>query len=909
MPLDHERAKTLFEQGEFLKVIQESGRNEVERRSLPAAHRIIVANALALNGHLDEALRLAAMSRDDASGPVRSQAEWILGLTCWRAGDMASALLHTNAALRLAQESRDTGLIAWSSLHVFRLMIDSGAQDAIMASLTEVRRHVARAALPHITIYLHNCVAVLEGQIGHLDEARRHLDIAQSLLDRHPNAWLEGSLRVHRATIAYARCEFQEATVHFKAAQQCAKRSGHQQQGLAADTSLGFLEFLTGNFHNARKMLSDILMNADTLSVRLGTADGLARLYLALNELDRCDETLRFIEGHVLNHPELASVFYVRWAPLSRARLLIKQKNYAEALTWFTSTRQQAERIGDVPLEAAARLGSAHARARAGDYCSSSRHLMSAETLNITQIPELQPQYYYGSSLVLRGLDTPLQTQLRDRALRVWADQGVVSVRLEMDDGPSSGVEAAGVRAARSPKGPSAERVADSLAAFSDLAHRPRLLGEEMVSAIRELRCSPDVKIVETRGNGEPPQSADDIIAVPLGSAQKAQITLVCRVPDEPVKAILLADVLRIGRAALALERAREEERSRAALWPAPPVEEQAGALFLTEEMQTLLATARRIAPTTVPVLITGETGTGKEVLARTIHAYSSRAAKTFLPFNCSSVPKDMLDSQLFGHRRGSFTGATDHFPGVIRAAAGGTLFLDEIGETTLDVQPKLLRFLESNEVHPIGEGQPVRTDVRVIAATNADLDALVAAGRFREDLFYRLNIVRLHVPPLRERRVEIAALAHHYLQKHAQEYRKGQLRLAEETMEYLVLYRWPGNVRQLANEMRRMAALAEADAVLMPEHLAPDIAASRRTIPPSERTLDPTEIAVRIDQPLPAAVQHLERAMIQHAIRVTGGRMEETAALLGVSRKGLYLKRLRYGLEPPESAAASGVA
>jgi DNA-binding NtrC family response regulator len=332
-------------------------------------------------------------------------------------------------------------------------------------------------------------------------------------------------------------------------------------------------------------------------------------------------------------------------------------------------------------------------------------------------------------------------------------------------------------------------------------------------------------------------------------------------------------------------------------------VEEQAGALFLAEEMRTLLDTARRIASTNVPVLLTGETGTGKEVLARVIHAYSPRAKATFLPFNCSGVPKDMLDSQLFGHRRGSFTGAVDHFPGVIRAAAGGTLFLDEIGETTPDVQPKLLRFLEGSEIHPIGDTHPVRVDVRVIAATNADVDALVRDGRFREDLFYRLNIVRLHLPPLRERRVEIPALAAHYLQKHALECRKGDLRLAEETMEYLVLYRWPGNVRQLANEMRRMAALAETSAVLMPEHLSAEIAASRRTIPPSERILDPNEMAVRLDQPVAAATEHLERAMIQYALNQAGGRMDDTAARLGLSRKGLYLKRLRYRLEPPPAA------
>jgi len=312
--------------------------------------------------------------------------------------------------------------------------------------------------------------------------------------------------------------------------------------------------------------------------------------------------------------------------------------------------------------------------------------------------------------------------------------------------------------------------------------------------------------------------------------------------------------------------------------------------------MHALLDTARRVASANIPVLITGETGTGKEVLARLIHGYSPRSAKTFLPFNCSATPRDMLDAQLFGHRRGAFTGATENFQGVIRAATGGTLFLDEIGESTLEIQPKLLRFLESGEVHPIGETHPQRVDVRIIAATNADVDTLVAQGRFREDLYYRLNIVRLHIPPLRERRVEIPVFANHYLHKYAKEMHKGELRLAEETMEYLVLYRWPGNVRQIANEMRRLAALAEHGAVLMPEHLSPDIAASRRTVPAAERTLDVSEIVVRIDQPLSAATQHVEQTMIKAAIEKTNS-VDEAAKLLGLSRKGLYLKRLRFGM------------
>jgi DNA-binding NtrC family response regulator len=590
--------------------------------------------------------------------------------------------------------------------------------------------------------------------------------------------------------------------------------------------------------------------------------------------------------------------------------LLVKQGFSDEALKCLQTAQEIARQFHDTPLLAAAHLQMAQVFAEARRYKAASVHLSEAESLEITTVRDLQAPYYYGASHVLSELKTPLQEHLRARALRLCAEQGVMSLRLEMDNASSSASDPQDKPQTTPCTVNHIACVADSLAAFVDLAHRPRLLGDEMLLAIEGLACSPDAKIIETRTNAESPEAANDTVVLTLGTDQgKKNLTLVCKVPDDPVKAILLADVLRLGRAALALERAREEERNRAALWPAPPIEEQAGALFLAEEMQTILATARRVAPTTAPVLITGETGTGKEVVARTIHAYSNRASATFRPFNCSGVPKDMLDSQLFGHRKGSFTGASEHFPGVIRSAAGGTLFLDEIGETTLEVQPKLLRFLESNEVHPIGEVQAVRADVRIIAATNTDLDLLVAQGRFREDLFYRLNIVRLRLPPLRERRVEIPPLAHHYLQKHAQEYGKGTLRLAEETMEYLVLYRWPGNVRQLANEMRRMAVMAETDAVLMPEHLSGDIAASRRTVPASERSLDPTEVVVRMDQPLSAAVQHLECAMIQRALRLTGGRIEETAAMLGLSRKGLYLKRVRYGLEPPAGAAAGDVA
>jgi DNA-binding NtrC family response regulator len=595
-------------------------------------------------------------------------------------------------------------------------------------------------------------------------------------------------------------------------------------------------------------------------------------------------------------HPALQSVYYMRWAGITRARLLLKLQRPDDALAILTMLEQESRSLRDQAFSAAVNLTSALVHTRLRQPKPAAYRLLTSSAFQITSNRELQAQYYFGAGVIAAEVGSPMADYLQDRARRVWAKQGVVAVQNEFSTPAQRPCPDAGSGAmdTASP--------VNALAAAIDVAYNPSLLGAELLQAINALGCADVASIV---GRRTQPEEAPEAGTLYLGVHERRHLRLSCSVPDDPAKAILLADVLRIGRAAIALEKARQEERSRAALWPASPAEEQAGALFLAEEMQALLATARRIAPTDVPVLITGETGTGKEVLARMIHAYSTRAAKTFLPFNCSATPKEMLDSQLFGHRRGAFTGANEHFAGVIRAAAGGTLFLDEIGETTLDVQPKLLRFLEASEVHPIGETQPVRVDVRVIAATNADLDALLAAGRFREDLFYRLNIVRLHVPPLRERRVEVPALANHYLQKYALECRKGDLRLAEETMEYLVLYRWPGNVRQLANEMRRLVALAEPGAVLMPEHLANEIAASRRTIPASERVLDANEVVVRLDQPMAAALQHLERAMLKHALAQCQGRIEDTAAMLGVSRKGLYLKRQRYALDAPGPRSA----
>ncbi|MEO8519803.1 MAG: sigma-54 dependent transcriptional regulator [Acidobacteriota bacterium] len=452
--------------------------------------------------------------------------------------------------------------------------------------------------------------------------------------------------------------------------------------------------------------------------------------------------------------------------------------------------------------------------------------------------------------------------------------------------------------------------------ALLELGGHPHILAHEAVAVIRAAGCARAVAIIAgTAGtarvidsHGWDPDAAAALARqdaggerIPLGLHRDEPWQLLVDPHPELEHRCTLIAIRKLLATALTLDRYRREEKQRGALWPAEAFEGDPDSIWAAAEMSELLAVARRIAPTPLPVLLTGETGTGKEVLARAIHRASDRADRPFVPFNCTAVPRDMLESQLFGYRKGAFTGAETSFQGVIRSAAGGTLFLDEIGEIGLDVQPKLLRFLEASEIHPLGEPHPLKVDVRVVAATNARLEQLVADGRLREDLFYRLNVIRLRLPPLRERREEIPPLVEHYLRKYGDELKKGRPTLSDETLEYLLLYAWPGNLRQLANEVRRMVALAGgADAALTPAMLSPEIQASRRTMPAPKGSEGDPGLHIGLHQPLPAAVEMLEQAMVRRALDRSHGRVEDAAKLLGISRKGLFLKRRRWGFGQP---------
>jgi DNA-binding NtrC family response regulator len=332
--------------------------------------------------------------------------------------------------------------------------------------------------------------------------------------------------------------------------------------------------------------------------------------------------------------------------------------------------------------------------------------------------------------------------------------------------------------------------------------------------------------------------------------------------------------------------------------------------------MQVVKRLGERAAKSSIPVLITGESGSGKEVIARAVHGCSERAGRAFVTVNCGAIPENLVESILFGHEKGSFTGASDKHLGKFQEANGGTLFLDEVGELPLDMQVKLLRALQESEIDPIGAKRPVKVDVRILSATNRDLSLAVAEGRFREDLFYRLNVFPIEAPALRDRREDVPALTEAFVRRFNLEEGRRVAGATAETLALLTGFDWPGNVRQLENAVYR--AIILADAPYLQPHDFPAI--SGLTLPPVEASTPAGPVAIHgapptladlaADMPKTAPVQilddrgHLrtlediERDLIQLAIEIYAGHMSEVARRLGIGRSTLYRKVREQGLE-----------
>ncbi len=298
--------------------------------------------------------------------------------------------------------------------------------------------------------------------------------------------------------------------------------------------------------------------------------------------------------------------------------------------------------------------------------------------------------------------------------------------------------------------------------------------------------------------------------------------------------------------------------------------------------MRKVIELTLRAAPADSPVLLLGESGTGKELLARTLHAASPRHAAPFLAINCSAIPEHLLESQLFGHRRGAFTDAREDHRGLFREAEGGTLLLDEIGDMAPVLQVKLLRVLQEREIQPIGAAAPIPVDVRIVAATHADLEQQARTDRFRQDLFYRLNVITVHVPPLRERMEDLVPLVRHFLAKHGRRLGKPTAGIEPIALEALRRHDWPGNVRELENSIERALVLGHTDTIGVGD-LPPPL--RRHVIP------EPTAVAGATA----ASLANLEREHILRTLAAVGGNRAAAARLLAVDRKTLYRKLKQY--------------
>jgi transcriptional regulator with GAF, ATPase, and Fis domain len=303
--------------------------------------------------------------------------------------------------------------------------------------------------------------------------------------------------------------------------------------------------------------------------------------------------------------------------------------------------------------------------------------------------------------------------------------------------------------------------------------------------------------------------------------------------------------------------------------------------------MRQVLAQLEKVIDTRATVCIEGETGTGKELIASAVHYQGRRRDKLFVAQNCAALPETLLESELFGHKKGSFTGADHDKKGLFELADGGTLFLDEIGEMTLGLQAKLLRALQEGTVRPVGSATEKQVDVRIICATNRNLAAEVQKGTFRQDLFYRLMVFPIRLPPLRERREDIPLLCEHFLRKYTQEYRKPVQGFAQATFDAMMAYAWPGNIRELENEVQRLVIQSDTDAFIEPEHLSPQIRKVEGTlarIAPKKGTLKDM-----MDQ--------VERWLLSEALREHQGNKTRTAETLGITREGLHKKLSKFGM------------
>ncbi len=858
------------------------------------------------------------MKTREVIGRDRSSCEFVLGKIDLEEGRTESAIAHLQHSVQLAREAGDLRRQCWPSMLLLVTLCDRSGPDAVASILNEIRRNAIRLGEPRILAALHSFTGQMDAKRGLLNSALWHVERSQQILSSAPNAWIEAQIEFTKTNIAVLQADYRSALRNGRHAVELAERSGGAACRRTCLGNLGFVFYLLGQFDEAVAYLERaIAILPSTGENHNALVDTLARIRLAQGRTDDCRGLLDKIEEGI-QVPGDRMVYPHRHATLTRAGLLAREGRIEDAVNQANRTLSLADESKDLFLWQRGLLTKARFLQLAGRDVESLALLDQDLPDLIAESPDLHAQYETILACALASAGrVDIATVHRMRAEHLYATLGHTPGLLDLSRDwnavaqsvPTTSSTMSAATAAALDTGSTLQAVATLMAQ----TNRPEFLAHELIGILDKTDCVRRAAALLVRANGESEvmatirwseapdglrHAADSwprrFVIGPVRD-RTAELWLEPREDIESIAtvnavALLLSTVRQI-------ERGRAEREQRLTLWPNDDTLLEDGRAIVTGRMLDVMRLAKRISTTNVSVLITGESGTGKEILARAIHNYSDRSDRPFIPFNCAAIPREMLESQLFGHRRGAFTGAERDNPGIIRAARGGTLFLDEVGELNLELQPKLLRFLESAEICPLGENVPFAVDVRVLAATNANLEAAVKSGRFREDLFYRLNVVRLEIPPLRERRDEIPGLVHRFVADAAAEFRKGLVRIAHDAMEQLVLFPWPGNIRQLQNEIRRVVALAEPNAVLASDHLSVEIASTSHELSQNLSAATDTSTANIKGEKLRAVLERIECDMIKLALRNHQGRVDDAAKSLGISRKGLYLKRQRLGL------------
>jgi transcriptional regulator with PAS, ATPase and Fis domain len=863
-----------------------------------------VARAYYVAGRLSDAI-----DHIDKSGVAGVSDRLVLAVALFDQGDVTRCLEVFSelsvAVLDAAPQSRfEVEFLRFQSASAFLSPSDT---TSLLAPLRQLATSLGDSSS---LAGLHLAVAKLESLRGSMTDAGTHVEIARRLACESGLAAIQTRVDLISTNIDVYSGNIERATRSSIRGFEISTNSQHKRPTVSSLANLGSLALYSGNASVSRRFLEEARTMAGELSfVQLALADSLTNLALYEGRLSECSTYLAEAQRLIGGQRVPARSLYDFLNQITRCLYLSHLGDWQGIVDVVDAAHQELERRQLRVWQASLLSAKAKAQAHLGLHDAADATLLQAFRLcpRGAVDPLITVEAATGTCLALRG-DRDRGARHFERALRAcqaishrfqeWA------VTIERDRVLVPGRTTPAVERRRASDTEDTNLILSDVSTMLGASHSVDVMAQRLTAIISTtaLRSRLDVRIedVDSPELTNPVRwdtESDGTHRIVLADSTRRAVLQISQVHGlEDVS--LVRNLVDLAKSAVS-QRGGSQRLDEELLWPQVALPNNTDAVFWSPRMQEFVRVALRLAETPLPILITGETGTGKEVIARLIHANSKNARGPFVPFNASALSKDLVESQLFGYRRGAFTGAVETSGGVIRAAENGTLFLDEIGDLDLHLQPKLLRFLESGEIHPLGEGRPVQTRVRVVAATNADLRGLVATGRFRNDLFYRLNTATLTLPPLRDRKDEIPAMAALYVRKASKESGRQDLKVADDFTASLLMYDWPGNIRQLANEIRRVVALAEDGDTLTAHHLSPEIALSwttrRAAVAPRE---DGPTVTVRVDQPLERAIDDVERVFLERALSQTRGHVSDAARLLGISRKGLFLKRKKLGLE-----------